>query len=120
MVVATALNSVFFFTIGFNLNLHLVSRHFTHDVFIMHSLDIRIIKTGKNHQCVTLSDKQEVDDLYSETKKRGLKLPYCVQGEAVCALGLRCIVDVEFSRWRRRSRNFPGYVLYFSVDIVLF
>ena len=27
--------------------------------------------------------------------------------QAVCALGLRCIVDVEFSRWRRRSRNFP-------------
>ena len=37
-----------------------------------------------------------------------------------CALGLRCIVDVEFSRWRRRSRNFPGYMLYISIDIVLF
>ena len=40
--------------------------------------------------------------------------------QAVCALGLRCIVDVEFSRWRRRSRNFPGYMLYISIDIVLF
>ena len=40
--------------------------------------------------------------------------------QAVCALGLRCIVDVEFSRWRRRSRNFPGYMLYISIDNVLF
>ena len=40
--------------------------------------------------------------------------------QAVCALGLRWIVDVEFSRWRRRSRNFPGYMLYISIDIVLF
>ena len=32
------------------------------------------------------------------------------------ALGLRCFVDVEFSRWRRRSRNFPGYMLYISID----
>ena len=40
--------------------------------------------------------------------------------QAVYALGLRCIADVEFSRWRRRSRNFPGYMLYISIDIVLF
>ena len=38
----------------------------------------------------------------------------------MCALGLRCIVDVGFSRWPRRSRNFPGYMLYISIDIVLF
>ena len=43
-----------------------------------------------------------------------------VSKQAVCALGLRCIVDIEFSRWRRRSRNFPGYMLYISIDIVLF
>ena len=40
--------------------------------------------------------------------------------QAVCALGLRCIVDVEFSRWRRRSRNFPGYMLYISIDMHCF
>lgn len=39
--------------------------------------------------------------------------------QAMCALGLRCIVDEEFSRWRQRSRNFPGYIVYFSIDIVL-
>ena len=43
-----------------------------------------------------------------------------VSNQAMCALGLRCIVDVEFSRWRWRSRNFPGYMLYISIDIVLF
>ena len=36
--------------------------------------------------------------------------------QAVCALRLRCIVDSKFSRWRRRSRNFAGYMLYFSID----
>ena len=39
--------------------------------------------------------------------------------QAVCALRLRCIVDSKFSRWRRRSRNFAGYLLYFSIDTVL-
>ena len=39
--------------------------------------------------------------------------------QAVCALRLRCIVDSKFSRWRRRSRNFAGYMLYFSIDTVL-
>ena len=37
----------------------------------------------------------------------------------VCALRLRCIVDSKFSRWRRRSRNCAGYMLYFSIDTVL-
>ena len=37
----------------------------------------------------------------------------------MCALRLRCIVDSKFSRWRRRSRNFAGYMLYFSIDTVL-
>ena len=53
-----------------------------------------------------------------------LSMQYAKQNTAghkgQCALGLRCIVDVEFSRWRRRSRNFPGYMLYISIDIVLF
>ena len=41
------------------------------------------------------------------------------KGQVVCALRLRCIVDSTFSRWRRRSRNFAGYMLYFSIDTVL-
>ena len=39
--------------------------------------------------------------------------------QVVCALRLRCIVYSKFSRWRRRSRNFAGYILYFSIDTVL-
>ena len=42
-----------------------------------------------------------------------------VAKQVVCALRLRCIVDSKFSRWRRRSRNFAGYMLYFSIDTVL-
>ena len=32
---------------------------------------------------------------------------------------LRCVVDAKFSRWRRRSRNFAGYMLCFSIDVFL-
>ena len=39
--------------------------------------------------------------------------------QALCALVLGCIVEAEFSRWRRRSRNFEDYMLYISIDIVL-
>ena len=39
--------------------------------------------------------------------------------QALCALVLGAIVDAEFSRWRRRSRNFEDYMLYISIEIVL-
>ena len=48
-----------------------------------------------------------------------LFLKYFLADQAVCALRLRCMVDSKFSRWRRRSRNFAGYMLYFSIDTVL-
>ena len=55
---------------------------------------------------------------YNESKvSRHEERPVVTQ--AVCALRLRCIVDSKFSRWRRRSRNFAGYMLYFSIDTVL-
>ena len=41
------------------------------------------------------------------------------QKNVVCALRLRCIVGAKFSRWRRRSRNFAGYMVCFPIDIVL-
>ena len=44
------------------------------------------------------------------------KITRFVPLQVVCALRLRCIVDSKFSRWRRRSRNFAGYMLYFSID----
>ena len=45
---------------------------------------------------------------------------YMLRGlQVVCALRLRCIVDSKFSRWWRRSRNFAGYMLCFSIDTVL-
>ena len=52
-------------------------------------------------------------------KGRTLTHGHYVSRQAVCALRLRCIVDSKFSRWRRRSRNFAGYMLYFSIETVL-